>query len=55
VTIYDTETRSLLLTDRQYAGINSCAAGLQEDADTPVLNYFAPKGEAPEGMEVSWI
>lgn len=53
VTIYDTETRSLLLTDRQYAGINSCAAGLQEDADTPVLNYFAPKARRLRGWRLA--
>ena len=53
VTIYDTQTRCMLQTDQQYAGINSSAEGLQQNADGSVDIYFAPK--APEGKESNWI
>ena len=53
VTIYDTQTRCMLQTDQQYAGINSRGEGLKKNADGSVDIYFAPK--APEGMESNWI
>jgi len=53
VTIYDTQTRCMLQTDQQYAGINSLGEGLKKNADGSIDIFFAP--EAPEGMENNWI
>jgi hypothetical protein len=53
VTIYDTQTRSMLQTDQPYAGLNSLGKGLKTNADGSVDIYFAPK--APEGQEDNWI
>ncbi len=53
VTIYDTQTRSMLQTDQPYAGLNSLGEGLQKNADGSVDIYFAPK--APKGKEDNWI
>jgi hypothetical protein len=53
VTIYDTQTRSMLQTDQRYAGLNSLGEGLQTNADGSVDVYFAP--EPPEGMESNWV
>ncbi len=53
VTIYDTQTRSMLQTDQPYAGLNSLGEGLKSNADGSVDIYFAP--QAPEGMEQNWI
>ena len=53
VTIYDTQTRSMLQTDQQYAGINSLGEGMKENADGSIDIYFAP--EAPKGYEKNWI
>jgi hypothetical protein len=48
VTIYDTQTRSMLQTDQKFAGINSLGEGVKKNADGSYDVYFAP--EAPEGM-----
>jgi hypothetical protein len=53
VTIYDTQTRSMLQTDQPYAGLNSLGEGLKKNADGSVDIYFAPK--APKGKEDNWI
>jgi len=53
VTIYDTQTRSMLQTDQKYAGLNSLGEGLKQNADGSVDIYFAPK--APQGQEDNWI
>jgi hypothetical protein len=53
VTIYDTQTRSMLQTDQPYAGLNSLGEGLRKNGDGSVDIYFAP--EAPEGQEDNWI
>jgi hypothetical protein len=53
VTIYDTQTRSMLQTDQRYAGLNSLGEGLQTNANGSVDVYFAP--EPPEGMESNWV
>jgi len=53
VTIYDTQTRSMLQTDQQYAGLNSLGEGIQVNSDGSIDVYFAP--EAPEGMESNWV
>ncbi|MGB5302222.1 MAG: DUF1214 domain-containing protein, partial [Gemmatimonadota bacterium] len=53
VTIYDTQTRSMLQTDQPSAGINSLGEGIKKNADGSIDIYFAPK--APSGMENNWI
>ena len=53
VTIYDTQTRCMLQTDQQYAGINSLGKGVQQNEDGSYDIFFSPK--APKGMENNWI
>jgi len=53
VTIYDTQTRSMLQTDQESAGINSLGEGIETNPDGSIDIYFAPK--APSGMENNWI
>jgi hypothetical protein len=53
VTIYDTQTRSMLQTDQPYAGLNSLGESLKKNADGSVDIYFAPT--APPGQEDNWI
>jgi hypothetical protein len=53
VTIYDTQTRSMLQTDQKFAGINSLGGGVKKNADGSIDVYFAPV--APEGMEDNWV
>lgn len=53
VTIYDTQTRSMLQTDQPYAGLNSLGKGLRKNTDGSVDIYFA--ANAPKGHEDNWI
>ena len=54
VTIYDTQTRSMLQTDQQYAGINSLGEGLEQNADGSYDVIFAPT--LPAGVDKrNWI
>lgn len=53
VTLYDTQTRSLLQTDRTFPTIGSQDSGMQKNADGSYDVYFAPK--APKGMEGNWV
>jgi hypothetical protein len=53
VIIYDTQTRAMLQTDQQFAGINSYGDGPKKNENGAIDIYFAPK--APEGMEKNWI
>jgi len=53
VTIYDTQTRSMLQTNQAYPTVGSQTEGFQENADGSFDIYFAP--EAPEGMETNWL
>ena len=54
VTIYDTQTRSMLQTDQQFAGINSLGKGLKKNADGSYDVIFAPT--LPKGVdERNWI
>ncbi len=54
VTIYDTQTRSMLQTDQQFAGINSLGEGQKTNPDGSVDVVFAP--QLPEGVdERNWI
>ncbi|MEN8801243.1 MAG: DUF1254 domain-containing protein [Thiogranum sp.] len=54
VTIYDTQTRSMLQTDQKFAGINSLGDGLKQNADGSYDVVFAPA--LPNGVdERNWI
>jgi hypothetical protein len=54
VTIYDTQTRSMLQTDQKFAGINSLGEGLKKNADGSYDVIFAPN--LPKGVdERNWI
>ena len=53
VTIYDTQTRSMLQTDQPFAGINSLSGDQKKNKDGSIDVIFAPK--APKGMEKNWI
>lgn len=53
VTIYDTQTRSMLQTDQKNAGIDSLQDGLRYNRDGSIDIYFAPK--APPGFQNNWV
>jgi hypothetical protein len=53
VTIYDTQTRSLLQTDQTFPTVGSQTKGFEKNADGSYDVYFAPK--APEGKEGNWL
>ena len=54
VTIYDTQTRSMLQTDQPYAGVNSLGEGLKANADGTVDVVFAP-ARPGDVDERNWI
>jgi hypothetical protein len=53
VTIYDTQTRSMMQTDQRFAGINSLSGKVKENGDGSIDVVFSP--EAPAGMEDNWV
>jgi hypothetical protein len=53
LTIYDTQTRSMLQTDQDAAGIDSLQKGLRYNKDGSIDLYFAPK--PPPGFEKNWV
>jgi len=53
MTVYDTQTRSMLQTDQQFPAKGSNSAGIQQNADGSYDIYFGPK--APAGKESNWI
>ncbi len=53
VTIYDTQTRSMLQTDQKNAGIDSLQDGLRYNKDGSIDIYFAP--EPPPGYKNNWV
>ena len=53
VTIYDTQTRSMLQTDQGAAGLDSFKEGLRYNRDGSLDIYYAP--EAPPGYQNNWI
>jgi hypothetical protein len=53
VTLYDTQTRSLLQTGQPFPTIGSQTAGMAQNADGSFDIYFAP--EPPEGKEGNWL
>jgi len=52
-TVYDNQTRSMLQTDQQFAGLAGIDKGVQQNADGSYDVYFGPK--APSGKEGNWI
>jgi len=53
VTVYDTQTRSLLQTGQTFPTVGSQDKGIQKNADGSYDMYFAP--EAPNGKENNWL
>ena len=53
VTLYDTQTRSLLQTSQPFPTVGSQSKGFQKNADGSYDVYFAP--EAPKGKEGNWL
>jgi hypothetical protein len=53
VTLYDTQTRSMLQTSQPFPTVGSQSEGFQKNADGSYDIYFAPK--APKGKEQNWL
>jgi hypothetical protein len=53
LTLYDTQTRSMLQTSQKFPTIGSQTEGMTQNADGSYDIVFAP--EAPEGMEGNWL
>ncbi len=53
VTIYDTQTRSMLQTSQPFPSVGSQSEGFQKNADGSYDVYFAPK--APSLREGNWL
>ena len=53
VTVYDTQTRSMLQTNQKYPSVDSNTEGLKKNRDGSFTIYFGPK--APKGYENNWI
>ncbi len=53
VTVYDTQTRSMLQTSQPFPTVGSQSKGFQKNADGSYDVYFAPK--APKGKEGNWL
>jgi hypothetical protein len=53
VTIYDTQTRSMLQTDQRFPTVGSKTKGIEKNADGSFDIYFSPK--APAGKENNWL
>jgi len=52
-TVYDNQTRSLLATDQNLAGLDSTLPGIESNQDGGVTVWFGP--EAPVGHEKNWV
>ena len=53
VTVYDTQTRSMLQTDQDAPTVGGNTEGLKKNRDGSYTVYYGPK--APEGYENNWI
>ena len=53
VIVYDTQTRSMLQTDKQFPSVSSQNKDVQVNADGSVDVYFGPK--APPSKESNWV
>lgn len=53
LTVYDTQTRSMLQSNQKYPTVGGNSEGLKIDNDGSYTVYFGP--EAPKGFENNWI
>jgi len=53
LTVYDSQTRSMLQTDQQFPTIGSQTKGFEQNEDGSFDVYFSP--DAPEGFENNWL
>jgi hypothetical protein len=53
ITLYDTQTRSLLKTNQPFPTVGSQNKGMKKNSDGSYDIYFAPK--APKGKEGNWL
>jgi hypothetical protein len=53
VTVYDTQTRSMLQNNQKYPSVGGNTEGLKKNSDGSFTIYFGPK--APKGFEKNWI
>ncbi|MBK1825414.1 DUF1254 domain-containing protein [Haloferula rosea] len=53
LTVYDTQTRSMLQTDQGFPTTGSNTEGIKKNEDGSFTIYFSP--EAPEGFEKNWV
>ena len=53
VTLYDTQTRSMLQTNQKYPSIDTNSKGVKNNPDGSLTVYFGPT--APKGQENNWI
>jgi hypothetical protein len=53
VIVYDTQTRSMIQTNRRFPSVSSQDKNVQANADGSVDVYFGPK--APRGKESNWV
>jgi len=53
VTVYDTQTRSMLQTSQKSPSVDSNGEGLKQNNDGSYSIFFGPK--APQGFENNWI
>ena len=53
LTLYDSQTRSMLQTDQQFPTVGSQDEGFKQNEDGSYDIYFAPK--APKGFENNWL
>jgi hypothetical protein len=51
--VYDGQTRSMLETDQQLAGLDSTQKDIKKNGDGSVTVWFGPK--APAGQETNWV
>ena len=53
VTVYDTQTRSMLQSNQKFPTVGGNTEGLKQNSDGSYTIYFGPK--APKGFENNWI
>lgn len=53
VTVYDTQTRSMLKTGQKYPSLDTNSKGIEKNRDGSLTIHFAPR--APKGHEKNWI
>jgi hypothetical protein len=53
VTVYDTQTRSMLQTNQEFPSVGGNDEDIKKNADGSYTIYFGP--EAPSGFENNWV